>query len=111
MADVPEVLRLLTERIRFEGFAARCRTCRQKVKEVEGEEALGPLYLSRKIGPARPIRLVLGGSVVDGFAGLPSTWIAIESLTAGFTRQATRPVQLLWVLRNEPARSDILQVR
>jgi hypothetical protein len=107
MADVPEVLRLLTERLRFEDllFAA------EPAAMVEGEEALGPLYLSRKIGPARPIRLVLGGSVVDGFAGLPSTWIAIESLTAGFTRQATRPVQLLWVLRNEPARSDILQVR
>jgi hypothetical protein len=28
----------------------------------------------------------------------PSTWIAVEGLTAGFTRQATRPVQLLWVL-------------
>jgi hypothetical protein len=37
-------------------------------------------------------RLVLGGPVIDGFEGLPSTWIATESL--GFNRPAkpaTRP--------------------
>ena len=33
-------------------------------------------------------RLVLGGPVIDGFEGLPSTWITTESLAAGFNRPA-----------------------
>jgi hypothetical protein len=37
--------------------------------------------------------LVLGGSAVDGLAGLRSTWIATESLAAGFNRP-TKPRDL-----------------
>jgi hypothetical protein len=48
MADVPEVLRLLTERTPVRKFAARRRIRRQKIKEVEGKKALGPLSLSRR---------------------------------------------------------------
>ena len=35
----------------------------------------------------------MGGSVIDGLAGLPSTWIATESLAAGFNRP-TKPGDL-----------------
>ena len=51
-------------------------------------------------------RLVLGGPVIDGFEGLPSTWIATQSL--GFNRPTKPgdPSQVLPVLGSQPARSD-----
>jgi hypothetical protein len=54
-------------------------------------------------------RLVLGGPVIDGFEGLPSTWITTESLAAGFNRP-TKPgnlSQLVQVLGSQPVRSDL----
>ena len=42
----------------------------------------------------------MGGPVIDGLAGLPSTWIATESLAAGFNRPTKPgdPSQLVQVL-------------
>jgi hypothetical protein len=66
----PEVVRLLTERTSDRGSAARSRICRQKVKKVEGGEALGPRYMSRR---SLPHALMPAGwvgcmhSAIDGF--------------------------------------------
>ena len=50
MADVPEVVRLLTERLRFEDQLVAAESATRK-STVEGKEALGPLSLSRRSAP------------------------------------------------------------
>ena len=94
-------------------FAARSRVCCQKVKKVEGKEALGPLSLSRRSVPDSFLGLVMSVSAIDGSAGLPSTWITTESLAAGFNRPA-KPgdlSQLVPVLGGASQCDPILQVR
>ena len=49
--------------------------------------------MSRRSVPNTLTRLGVGGSVIDGLAGLPSAWIATESLAAGFNRP-TKPRDL-----------------
>ena len=51
MADVPEVVRLLTESLWAEDQLVKAEICHQKVEKVEGKKALGPLSLSRRPVP------------------------------------------------------------